>query len=293
MTNDTAFFDPERSTAIVNGRIGPSCAPRLRELLESITTHLHAAVKEVGLTQEEWAQAIDFLTRTGQICSTRRQEFILLSDVLGISMLVDAINNVRPGVATPNTVLGPFHVKDAPRLALGGNIDREGKGEPLLVHGRITDTQGNPIGQANIDVWQTNDEGFYDVQQEGKQPQWNLRGQFTSDVDGIYWFRGTKPRWYPIPSDGPVGDLLAALDRPHIRPAHLHFIIEAAGYQRVVTHIFTPDCPHLSKDAVFGVKDSLIGQFKQVTDEERASAIGLASPFWEVECNFILVREAP
>jgi catechol 1,2-dioxygenase len=249
-------------------------------------------VKEAAVTPEEWWAAIRFLTQTGQLSTDWRQEFILLSDVLGVSMLVDAINHARPPGATENTVLGPFYVPGAPRLQHGANISLDGKGEPLLVRGRITDTQGQPIAGATLDVWQGNEDGFYDVQQKGIQPEWNLRGVFETDGQGRYWFRSAKPRHYPIPSDGTVGKLLKALGRDPNRPAHLHFIVDAPGHDRVVTHIFPPDSPYLAEDAVFGVKRSLIAQFQRVDDRERAEKLGFSAPFWEVEWDFVLAPRA-
>lgn len=282
------FFDADHSAEVVNARMGPQADPRLREIMAIMIRHLHAAVKEAAITPEEWFAAIQFLTQTGQICSDWRQEFILLSDVLGVSMLVDAINHARPPGSTENTVLGPFYVSGAPRLPHGANISLDGKGEPLLVRGRILDTQGRPIVGATLDVWQANEDGFYDVQQKGIQPDWNLRGIFETDAEGRYWFRSAKPRYYPIPSDGPVGKLLAALGRHPNRAAHLHFIVEAPGYDRVVTHIFSPDSPYLTEDAVFGVKRSLIAEFQRVEDRERAEQLEFSTPFSEVEWNFVL-----
>jgi len=271
-----AFFDADYSAEVVNARMGPQADPRLREIMGTVVRHLHAAVKEAAITPEEWFAAIQFLTQTGQMCTDWRQEFILLSDVLGVSMLVDSINHARPQGATENTVLGPFYVSGAPRLENGANISLDDKGEPLLVRGRVTDTDGKPIAGATLDVWQANQDGFYDVQQKGIQPDWNLRGLFTTDAQGRYEFRSAKPRYYPIPDDGPVGKLLTALGRHPNRPAHLHFVVEAAGYDRVVTHIFAPDSPYLTEDAVFGVKRSLVADFQRVDDH------------WEVEWNFVL-----
>lgn len=242
------------------------------------------------MTGAEWLAAIEFLTATGQMCSDWRQEFILLSDALGVSMLVDAINHDRPPGSTENTVLGPFHLADVPHYANGADISLDGKGEPLFVHGRVLDRSGAPIAGATLDVWQANADGFYDVQQKGIQPDFNLRGVFTSDVDGRYWFRSAKPRWYPIPDDGPVGRMLAALGRHPNRAAHLHFIVTAPGYDTVVTHIFTPDCPYLSEDAVFGVKASLVAAFTQVDDPFRAATAGLTAPFWDVGWDMVLTR---
>ena len=287
--HDIGYFDEARSAEVVNARAGLDADPRLRDVVQILVRHLHAFVKEAGLTPDEWMAGIKFLTETGHMCTEWRQEFILLSDVLGVSMLVDAINHQRPQGATENTVLGPFHIENAPRYPNGANICLDGKGEPLVVRGRVVDIDGKPVAGASLDVWATNDDGFYDVQQQGIQPDFNLRGIFTTEADGSYWFRSVKPRFYPIPADGPVGRLLAALDRHPNRAAHLHFIVEKPGFERVVTHIFTPDCAYLAEDAVFGVKRSLIADFRHVDDPEAAKQIGIAGPFWEVEWNFTLV----
>lgn len=290
-SRDLAFFDAERSADVVNARMGPGVSPRFREIMTIVVNHLHAAVKEARLTTDEWMAAIEFLTRTGQMCSDWRQEFILLSDVLGVSMLVDALNHDRPEGSTENTVLGPFYVAGAPRYANGADICLDGKGEPLLVRGRVTDNEGKPVAGATVDVWATNDDGFYDVQQKGIQPDNNLRGVFTTDENGEYSFRTAKPRFYPIPDDGTVGKLLAALGRHPNRAAHLHFIVEAPGFDRVVTHIFTPDCRYLTEDTVFGVKHSLIADFRKLDDPVEGDRVGLPSPFWLVEWNFVLARQ--
>ncbi len=289
-TRAAGLFEAERSAEVVNERMGPHANPRLREIMEVVVRHLHAATREAAITPDEWTTAIQFLTDTGHQCSEWRQEFILLSDVLGVSMLVDAINHQRPAGSTENTVLGPFHVRDVPHYPHGADISLDGKGEPLVVRGRVVDTTGAPVVGATLDVWQANDEGFYDVQQKGIQPELNLRGMFETDEKGEYWFRTSKPRWYPIPDDGPVGRMLKALDRHPNRAAHLHFIVAAPGYETVVTHIFTPDCPYLAEDAVFGVKQSLIANFTKVNDTEQADKLGFSGPFWSVEWNFVLVR---
>ncbi|MBB4860291.1 catechol 1,2-dioxygenase [Novosphingobium chloroacetimidivorans] len=290
-TRDLAFFDASRSADVVNARMGADISPRFREIMTILVEHLHAAVKEARLTSEEWMAGIEFLTRTGQMCSDWRQEFILLSDVLGVSMLVDALNHDRPAGSTENTVLGPFYVPGAPHFENGTNICLDGKGEPLIVRGRVTDNDGKPVAGATLDVWSTNDDGFYDVQQRDLQPENNLRGVFTTDHDGRYWFRTVKPRFYPIPDDGTVGKMLAALGRHPNRAAHLHFIVAAPGFDTVVTHIFTPDCRYLGEDAVFGVKTSLIADFQHVDDLAQAEAAGVANPFWTVEWNFVLASK--
>ena len=212
-------FSEERSAEVVADSFDSTPDPRLRTLLQSLVRHLHAFIKEVELTEAEWAAAINFLTATGQISDEVRQEFILLSDVLGVSMLVETINH-RAGEATESTVLGPFHVVSSPERALGADIALDGKGEPCLVTGRVHDLVGQPVPAATIDVWQANDDGFYDVQQPGLQPERNLRGLFTADDDGAFWFRTIVPRYYPIPQDGPVGDLLRASGRHPLPGAH-------------------------------------------------------------------------
>jgi catechol 1,2-dioxygenase len=207
-------------------------------------------------------------------------------------MLVDAINHRRPNGATPNTILGPFYIANAPEYLNGANICLDGKGEPMVVEGRVTDIEGNPIPNAKLEVWQTNDDGFYDVQQKGIQPDSNLRGVFTSDAEGRYWFKSVKPRHYPIPSDGPVGKLLAAMGRHPNRAAHLHFIVTAPGFDPVITHIFTPDCPYLPEDAVFGVKRELIAEFNKIDDPEAGKRVGFSSPFWTVSWDFTLATSS-
>lgn len=284
------FFTEARSADVVTRRNRDARDPRLRQVMEVVTRKLHEAVKEVEPTQDEWMAAIRFLTATGHMCTDWRQEFILLSDVLGVSMLVDSINNRRPSGGSESTVLGPFFVEDAPALPMGANICLDGKGQPMRVHGRILDVEGNPVAGARIDVWQANDEGFYDVQQKGLQPDFNLRGVFRTGEDGRYWFRGVKPRFYPIPDDGPVGRLLGALGRHPFRPAHLHYMIEAPGFERLVTHVFDPDDPYIASDAVFGVKESLLAEFRPVADPGLMAEAGFDAPFLDLEFDFVLAR---
>ena len=260
----TQYFTEEGSVQAVNDRMGPNINPRLAVVMAALVKHLHAFAKEVHLTQEEWDYGIDFLTKTGQICSAERQEFILLSDTLGFSMLVDAINNRRPAGATENTVFGPFHVDGVPVREMGANICLDGKGESCLFEGRVVDLQGNPIAGARVDVWSDNADGFYDVQQPGIQPQHNNRGVFITGADGRYSFVGIKPVSYPIPDDGPVGKMLGHLGRHPYRPAHMHYLVTADGFERLVTHTFVGGDTYLDSDAVFGVKTSLIAPFNRV-----------------------------
>jgi len=289
--HEKGFFTEEDSVEVVIGRNARAKDQRLKEAMAVIVRKLHEAVKEIEPTHEEWFDAILFLTRTGQISNEWRQEFILLSDVLGVSMLVDAINNRKPSGASESTVLGPFHVANAPELPMGANICLDRKGEQMAIFGRVLDTEGKPIAGAVLDVWQANDEGFYDVQQKGIQPEFNLRGVFRTGPDGRYWFRAVKPRYYPIPADGPVGQLLAALGRHPNRPAHFHYILKADGFETLITHIFDPNDPYIDSDAVFGVKQSLLAEFKKVDDPARAKELEFSNPFWSVEYDFALARK--
>jgi protocatechuate 3,4-dioxygenase beta subunit len=274
------YFTEEGSAKTVNARMGETINPRLRTIMASLIEHLHGFIKDVELTEPEWQAAIDFLTRTGQICSEHRQEFILLSDTLGVSMLVDAINSRRPQGATENTVFGPFHVEGAPIRDMGDSISLDAKGESCLYEGRVLDLQGNPITGAVLDVWSDNIDGYYDVQQPDLQPKWNNRGRFVTGADGRYSFRGIKPVSYPIPDDGPVGQMLARLGRHPWRPAHMHFMLNAEGYQRVVTHTFAVGDEFLTSDTVFGVKASLLQTFEQSQS---------GATVWKAGFDFVLV----
>ncbi|WP_240989561.1 intradiol ring-cleavage dioxygenase [Salipiger mangrovisoli] len=280
----SGHFSEDTSAETVNARIGAEADARLAEVMRALVRHLHDFIKDVHLTQAEWEAAIGFLTRTGQICDDTRQEFILLSDVLGASMLVDAINNRRPPGATENTVLGPFHVDGAPRYEMGTDISLDGGGERCLFEGRVLTLDGTPVEGATLDVWCDNEDGFYDVQQPGLQPAFNNRGVFTTGADGHYRFRGIRPVSYPIPDDGPVGQLLAGLGRHPYRPAHMHFIVSAEGYETVVTHSFVAGDAYLSSDAVFGVKSSLIASFEPMDEGETR---------WRSEFDFVLVPSGP
>jgi catechol 1,2-dioxygenase len=286
--DERPFFSEQSSEEVVIARAGPNADPRVKQIMDVVVRHLHAAVKEIEPTVEEWTKAIQFLTDTGKLCTDWRQEFILLSDALGVSMLVETINNRKPAGETESTVLGPFYVPNVPHYENGANIALDGKGEPLWVSGRVLDVHGTPIAGATLDVWQASPEGFYDVQQPGVQPTNNLRGRFTADQQGRFSFRSAYPRHYPIPHDGTVGRMLTALDRQPNRPAHVHFIVRAPGFRSLTTHLFTPDCPWLRDDAVFGVRESLVASFRESSDAMRAEELGLPAPFWEVAWDFVL-----
>ena len=288
--SDRQLFSEERSAEVVAASFANTPDPRLKQVMTSLDHHLHAFVKDVELTEEEWGFAIDFLTRTGHMSNDVRQEFILLSDVLGVSMLVETINHRTGGTSTESTVLGPFHMVESPPRQLGDDIALDGKGTPCLVAGQVTGPDGEPLAGAVVDVWQTNEDGFYDVQQPGIQPPGNLRGLFTADDEGRFWFRSVVPRFYPIPDDGPVGQLLAATGRHPNRPAHLHFIVAAPGYRPVTTHMFVADSPYLESDAVFGVKESLIREVLEVDDPTRAAELRLPSPFRTLTFDLTLLR---
>ena len=262
--------------------------PRFKQIMQSLVRHLHDFVSEVELTEQEWFEGIRFLTETGQKCDGKvRQEFILLSDTLGVSMLVDAINHRQSTNATETTVFGPFFIEGMPDRSYGENMALT-DGVPALVHGRVLDVLGRPVVGAVLDVWQTADNGMYSGQ-DPDQPFGNLRGRYRSDNDGCFAIQTTVPVCYPIPTDGPVGEMLDAANRHVWRPAHLHFMIQAPGYRKLVTHLFNSDDPYLGSDAVFGVKGSL-----QVTYEDRpahdedAAGLDMAYPYKRAYYDFVL-----
>jgi len=271
------FRDDELTRAVIDRTQG-AADPRLREIMAALVRHLHDFAREVKLSEAEWLTAIEFLTRTGQMCDDKRQEFILLSDTLGLSMLVDALNNRREGRETPSTVLGPFYVPGAPELPMDADISASTNGGiKTSVSGRVLDAQGKPIEGATLDVWQTAPNGLYDVQ-DSQAPEFNLRGRFRTESDGVYRFRTVKPVSYPVPTDGPVGQMLLALGRHPYRPAHLHFMITAPGFEKLTTHIFVRGDPYLESDAVFGVKEALVVDFIDGATSATAT------------CDFVLKR---
>lgn len=289
-------FSEEDSVAAVAASFADTPDPRLREVLTSLAGHLHGFLREVRPSLEEWQQGIDFLTAVGQKCDEHRQEFILFSDVLGASMLVETMEAARQAEdATDSTVLGPFHVVDSPDRELGENISPASGGDPCLVEGRVTSPDGTPVPGARLDVWQANAHGEYDVQDPGGQPLGNGRGLFTTDDAGRFWFRTIVPAHYPIPTDGPVGALLHETRRHPYRPAHIHFVAEAHGYVPLTTHVFVADSPCIDSDAVFAVKQSLIRDFEEVSDPELSAKHGLPDPFRRARFDIALqpITEAP
>ena len=259
MANDN--FTARTLTAEVLRRTAKARDPRVKEVMASLIRHLHGFVREIKPTQEEWSQGIQFLTETGKWCDAKRQEWILFSDTTGVSMLVDFINYGKVGNATESTVLGPFFVEGAPKMQMGANIARPGTpGEPCAVSGTVKDMQGRPIAGAILDVWEAQGDGFYDVQKPGEH---NARARLRTGADGRYWFHCVKPSSYPVPHDGPVGRMLTATGRHPMRPGHLHFKIAAPGFDTLVTHLFVKGDSYLGSDAVFGVKQSLIVDFRK------------------------------
>ncbi|MDQ0632363.1 hydroxyquinol 1,2-dioxygenase [Arthrobacter pascens] len=235
--------------------------PRLKQLMQSLTRHLHNFIREVRLTEEEWNAGIAFLTAAGHITDDSRQEFILLSDVLGASMQTIAVNNQAHGNATEATVFGPFFVSDAPEIPLGGDIAGGAAGQPCWVEGTVTDTGGHPVPGARIEVWEADEDGFYDVQYADDRIAG--RAHLFADEEGKYAFWGLTPTPYPIPHDGPVGKMLEATGRSPVRASHLHFMVTAEGLRTLVTHIFVEGDPQIDVgDSVFGVKESLIKRFE-------------------------------
>jgi protocatechuate 3,4-dioxygenase beta subunit len=260
---------------------------RLKEILASLVKHLHAFIREVNLTEAEWLAGIQFLTATGQVCDERRQEFILLSDTLGATTLKDILNNRKPPGVTEYSILGPFHRLDAPELPLGASLTEDLPGEPVVVRGHVLTPDGRPIPGAALDVWQSDAEGFYDLQMPGLDGT-VLRGVFHTDAEGHFMFRTIKPSFYPIPDDGPVGQMLAATARHPYRPAHIHFIVSADGYQSVTTELFVDGDPYLDSDAVFGVREALVVPFVRHDSLEEAAQLTISSPFYTVDYDFVL-----
>jgi catechol 1,2-dioxygenase len=289
-TAGPAGFSEDESVEIVAASFAATPDPRLKQIMTSLVAHLHGFVKDVEPTEQEWQRAVDFLTGVGHRCDDTRQEFVLLSDVLGVSMLVDAINHRTPAGATDSTVLGPFHMVESPQRELGADISLDHNGESCVFAGQVRSSDGTPLPGARVDVWQANGAGYYDVQQPSVQPERNLRGLFVTDEQGRFRLRTVVPRYYPIPDDGPVGRLLAATGRHPNRPAHIHVIAEAAGHVPLTTHVFVDGSPYLDSDTVFGVKQSLIRPVTVVDDPLRAEHYEAANPFRLLEFDVVLER---
>lgn len=264
--------------------------PRFREVMTSLVRHLHGFVRDVRLTEAEWEAAVGFLTRAGQACDGSRQEVVLLSDVLGISMLTVTVDEAPRG-GTESTVLGPFFSTAAPQVPLGGDLARGASGTPCWVTGTVRSADGSRLAGARLDVWQADDDGLYDVQRAGGQP--HGRGYLVADDEGGFRFWSVRPAPYPIPADGPVGELLAAAGRGPMRPAHVHFRVTAPGHRTVTTHVFAAGDPWLDADAVFGVRASLVAEFVEHTADDPAPPGGPTDAPWaSLAYDFVLARSA-
>ena len=256
----------ESFTDNVINSMGPKTPARVREVMTSLIRHLHDFAREVNLTTEEWLLGVEVLNRTGRMSDDKRNEMILMSDVVGLESLVDALDHRSQGKETESAVLGPFYRENAPKLPMGATVVQGGKpGESVLVQGRVMSGDGAPVAGAIVDVWETAPNGLYE-QQDPDQPDMNLRGRFETAADGSYAFRCVRPVSYPVPFDGPAGELLRLMDRHAFRPAHLHMIVSAPGYETLVTQIFDRTDKYLDSDAVFAVKDSLVVDFKPASE---------------------------
>jgi len=288
-------------TQAVIDRLGKCEDDRFRRVMTSLITHLHGFIREVDLTPQEWMGAIEFLTATGRACDGKRQEFILLSDTLGVSMMVVALEQARASrsakgaqgatPATEATVQGPFYWPGAPEVALGGDIGKGVPGEPAFYSGRVTDTDGNPIAGATLDVWSGDGEGMYDMQRDGPA-QMRARGVFRTDAEGRYWFWSIRPTFYPIPMDGPVGAMLRRMARDPNRPGHIHMIVSAPGHVSVTTHLFVANSPHIDTDPVFGLRDSLVVDFQRRPPGTAPDGRVMTMPYWSAHYDFRIVARA-
>ncbi|ASP83126.1 intradiol ring-cleavage dioxygenase [Sinorhizobium meliloti] len=283
-------LDENSITTEALSRVSAAPDPRMRQISEALIRHLHTFIREIEPTQAEWEAGIGFLTRVGQMCNANRQEFILLSDALGVSMLVDAINHRMPEGATETTVFGPFFVQARKSFPLGANIAEDLEGTPMLVTGTVSSTSGAPLTEADIDVWHSDDEGYYDVQQGDELA---MRGHFRADDEGRFHFWSVRPRYYPIPDDGPVGDMLKAQGRHPFRPEHVHFMVAAAGHETLVTHVFAEGDPYLDSDVVFGVKNSLVTRFVEHEAGTAADGRIMNRNYVHLHYDFVLKARPP
>jgi hydroxyquinol 1,2-dioxygenase len=284
-----AYASEEKHTKAVLQRWEDIPDPRLREVMQAAIKHLHAFVGEVRPTGAEWFEAIKFLTAVGQKCDDKRQEFILASDVFGVSMLVDDINNRRVAGATPSTVEGPFHIADAPEVAHGADMAKGAPGIPCFVTGKVRGLNGEPVAGAVLDLWQTDGEGLYEEQRRTAEP-W-MRGIYRSQPDGSYSVRTVAPISYTIPMDGPVGALMDKTDMSHMRPAHIHFAVSAPGYHYLVTHLFQKGDEFIDSDVVYGVKEPLIVEFVKRPPGKAPNGEVVDTPFYEVKYDFVLEQK--
>ncbi|PGH12071.1 hypothetical protein AJ80_06890 [Polytolypa hystricis UAMH7299] len=288
---DLTIENITENTVLINSQCPD---PRLRYVLERLVSHMHDFARETRLSTKEWMTGLQFLTEVGKTCTDVRQEFILLSDILGLSLLVDAIDHPKPAGSTEGTVLGPFHTHDPPTIAAGDSISQDPAGEPLLVICTVRDTSGQALEGVKIDIWETDSTGHYDVQYADRQGP-DGRCVMTSDAQGNFWFKAIKPVPYPIPHDGPVGKLLRALRRHPYRPSHMHFMFEKEGFDHLITALYLRGDPYESSDAVFGVKSSLVVDLGTVGEGEGDRRIreryGVRPGMAVLKHDFVLVTE--
>ncbi|HEY2685997.1 MAG TPA: dioxygenase [Steroidobacteraceae bacterium] len=280
-------FDTKSITAAVIDRLERCEDARFKALMGSLVAHLHDFVRETRLTEAEWMTAIQFLTDVGQTCTSKRQEFILLSDILGVSVLVITLNHPTGDGSAESTVLGPFYWESAPELPRGSNLAVGVKGEPAFYSGRVLSIEGRPLENALLDIWSGDGEGNYDMQIPGED-QMKGRGRIRTDAQGRYWFRSIKPTFYPVPTDGPVGRILRKMGRHPFRPGHIHMIVSADGYLPVTTHLFVASSEYLDSDAVFGMKESLVAQFARHPPGVAPDGESLDVPYYSVNYDFRL-----
>lgn len=280
-------FDEKSITQAVIGRLATCEDPRFARIMTSLVTHLHDFVREVNLTESEWLTAIQFLTAVGKTCTDKRQEFILLSDTLGVSVLVITLNHPAHDGSVESTVQGPFYWEGAPELPCGSNLAEGVKGEPAFYSGRVLSTDGRPLANALLDIWSGDGEGNYDMQAPGEM-RMKARGKIRTDGEGRYWFRSIRPTFYPVPTDGPVGQMLRNMGCHPYRPGHIHMIVSAAGYLPVTTHLFVAGSQYLDSDAVFGMKESLVADFKRHPPSVGPDGARVDTPFYTVSYDFRL-----
>lgn len=271
----------ENSDEIVAARIASGANAELGAVLASIVRHVHQAVRETRPTAAQWRATLEFLTEIGQASDERRQEWVLLSDLLGVTQLVEEINSNGHVGTTPVTSRGPFYREDGPRLPLGADINLDGKGERLTVTGHVRSVDGAPVPGAIVETWQANDQGWYENQQPDLQPEFNLRGVFRADEKGDFHYLTVRPGGYNVPDDGPAGRLLGAIAYPFRRPAHLHFILRAPGFEALTTHVYDSSDPHLNDDALFGVKSELVAEFVRSVGNGNG-------PEWALDFTFVM-----
>lgn len=284
-----AFASEDTITALAVERWNTAHSPRLRELMTKLVVHLHDYARETGLTHDEWIAGLSYITALGQISDDKRQEVILASDVFGLSMVVVMLNAQRPEGATPNTVLGPFHIEDSPVLDHGGNLSPDIPGQRLYVSGTVRDLDGKPVAGALLDIWQADEDGAYECQLDVAEPR--LRGLLHTDDQGKYGFWTIAPKGYSIPMDGPVGALIYQTDISYFRPAHIHFLITAPGYETLITHLFRQGAEYLENDAVFGTMEALITPFVEHAAGETPTGDVSPESYLTVHYDFVLAPE--